>query len=170
VSKKLAEEAIWDFVKQRKPSFHVTVFCPPLLYAPMLQYVPSADKANFSTSLIYKIMNSAKSESGLVPQSSFPGYIDTRDLVELHIAALTNPKAANKRFLVGFPMKNDTLAASLRKIPELKGRIGRDNKEEIILPRFDTSEAEEVFGLKWRTLDDTMRDTAKSFLALEAKA
>jgi nucleoside-diphosphate-sugar epimerase len=167
VAKKLSEQAIWKFVEQEKPQFHVTVFNPPLLFAPMQQNVKSADKANFSMALIYNIMNSAKSETGTVPNTMFPGYIDMRDLAELHIAALTNPGAANKRFIVGFPIKFDQLAESLRKVPELKGRIGKNNDEEREVPQFDIADAEKVFGIKWRTLDETMADSARSLLKLE---
>ena len=157
-------------MKTEKPHFTVAVFNPPLLFAPMLQYVKSADKANFSTSLIYQIMNSAKSENGQVPNTMFPGWIDMRDVADLHIASLTNPDAANKRFIVGHPVKFDQLAEALRKVPELEGRIGKNNNEDIAEPKFDTSDAEKVFGIKWRALDQAMKDTAESFLRLEAKA
>lgn len=136
----------------------------------MLQYVKSADQANFSTSLIYQIMNSAKNGNGAVPNTMFPGYIDMRDLAALHIEALTNKEAANKRFVVGFAVKFDQLAGALRKVPGLEGRIGKDSNEDIAMPRFDTSDAEKVFGIEWRTLDQTMKDTAGSLLALEGKA
>lgn len=115
-------------------------------------------------------MNSAKSETGTVPNTMFPGYIDMRDLVDMHIAALTNKEAANKRFVVGHPVRFDELADALRKVPGLEGRVGKDSGEEIAVPRFDTSDAERVFGMKWRTLNDTMKDTAESLLKLEGKA
>ena len=170
VAKKLSEQAIWRFVEEEKPSFTVTVFVPPLLFAPALQYLESAAKANFSISLIYNLMNSAKSDGGMVPNTMFPGWIDMRDLAEMHIAALTNPGAANKRFLVGHPLKFDWLADALRKVPELEGRIGKNNQEEIGLPKYDTEDAERVFGIKWRGIDECMKDTAISLLALEGKA
>jgi nucleoside-diphosphate-sugar epimerase len=136
----------------------------------MLQNIESADKASFSDSLVYNIMNSATSESGTVPNTMFPGCCSLKDIADLHVAALTNPKAANKRFVIGTPVKFDTVADSLRKVPGLEVRIGKNNEEDIVLPRIDTSDAEEVFGIKWRSLDDTMRDTAESFLKLEAKS
>ena len=154
-------------MKTEKPAFTVTVFNPPLLFAPMQQYQASAAKANFSTAIVYSIMNSA---AGTVPNTMFPGYIDMRDLAELHIASLTNSEAANKRFIVGFPMKNDQLADSLRKVAGLEKRIGENNNEDIAMPKFVTGNADRVFGLKWRTMDETMRDTAENLLALEAKA
>lgn len=136
----------------------------------MLQHVEAADKASFSNALIYDIMTSARSESGHVPNTVFPAYCDLGDVAKLHIAALTNPKAANKRFVIGTPVKFDTLADSLRKVPGLEVRIGRNNNEDIVLPKIDTSDAERVFGTKWRNLDDIMKDTAESFLRLESKS
>ena len=93
-----------------------------------------------------------------------------RDVAALHIASLTNKEAANKRFVIGFAVKFDQLADALRKVPGLEERIGKHTNEDIIMPKFDTSEAQKVFGIKWRTLDETMKDTAESLLALEGKA
>lgn len=93
-----------------------------------------------------------------------------RDVAALHIAALTNKEAANKRFVIGFAVKFDQLANVLRKVPGLEERVGKDTSEDIVLPKFDTRDAEQVFGIKWRTLDETMEDTAESLLALEGKA
>jgi len=78
VGKKVAEEAIWKFVKEEKPSFSVTNFMPPLIFGPVLQKIESVDKVNFSTKLIYNIMNSAKDNNGTVPSTMFPGYVSTK--------------------------------------------------------------------------------------------
>lgn len=184
----MAEQALWKFVEEEKPSFTVTNFMPPLIFGPMEQKVASAEKINFSNSQIQSIMNSAKAEGGKVPSTMFPGYvsllthqrrshnadkvnqIDVRDLAELQILALTTPGAANKRFVVGFPMMFNRFAEALRNVPELKSRIGENNDDDTTLApaRFDTSEADAVFQFKFRTLDETAKDIAANILKVEA--
>lgn len=75
VGKKVAEQALWKFVEEEKPSFTVTNFMPPLIFGPMKQKVASAEKINFSNSQIQAILNSAKVEGGKVPSTMFPGYV-----------------------------------------------------------------------------------------------
>ncbi|KIW11811.1 hypothetical protein PV08_09083 [Exophiala spinifera] len=174
VGKKLAEKALWQFVQDEHPSFTVTNFMPPLIFGPMEQNVTSVDKVNFSNSQILAIMNSAtSSDDKKVPTTMFPAYIDVRDLAELQIQALTNPKAANRRFIVGFPMFFNDFADALRaNIPELKGRVGENNDDsETLTPvRIDTHDADSVFDIKFRTLQETAVDTAARILKLEAAA
>lgn len=96
--------------------------------------------------------------------------IDVRDLAELHILALTTPAAANKRFVVGFPMMFNRFAEALRTIPELKDRIGENNDDDASLTpaRFGTAEGDEVFQFKYRSLQETAKDIAASILKVEA--
>ncbi|KIW34972.1 uncharacterized protein PV07_01701 [Cladophialophora immunda] len=171
VGKKLAEQAIWKFVEEEKPSFTVTNFMPPLIFGPMLQKVGGVEKINFSNGLIYGIMNSRKGEGGKVPATAFPGCIDVRDLAKVQIAALRNPRAANKRFVVGHPMIFNQIADALRKESALNisDRIGEDNDEAstLTLPRLDTKDVDEVFQYEWTPLEVTVRDTAAALLKIE---
>ncbi|KAJ9616363.1 hypothetical protein H2200_000081 [Cladophialophora chaetospira] len=174
VGKKLAEEAIWKFVKEEQPSFTVTNFMPPLIWGPMLQPVKDVGRINFSNGLIGAIMDSKSSEGGKVPNTAFPGSIDVRDLAKLQILALTTPGAANKRFVVGHPMLFNQVADVLRKDTKLgvADKIGEDNDEgeTLTLPRLDISELEEVFGFKWTPLEDTVKGVAASLLEIRSKA
>ncbi|KAJ5440239.1 uncharacterized protein N7458_011237 [Penicillium daleae] len=169
VGKKVAEEAVWKFVKDERPLFSVTNFMPPLIFGPPLQKVETITKLNFSTMQIYSIMNSAQTGSGTVPATAFPGFIDVRDLAELHIAALITPAAANKRFVVGHAISFDEIADYLRKMPELEGRIGRNSGIVPTFPKFDIEAAIQAFPdlARGRPMEDTFTDTAKAILALE---
>lgn len=87
----------------------------------------------------------------------------------MHIAALTNPAAANKRFVIGHPLSFDEIAEYLRKLPELEERIGENSGIIPPVPRFDIEEAVEVFGdlARGRSKEQTFIDTAKQLLKLE---
>ena len=55
----------------------------------------------------------------------------------------------------------------MRKNPDFKDRVGKDNSEQIALPRIDTKPSEDVFGIKWRTIEETASDCAKDLLRVE---
>jgi hypothetical protein len=55
-SKKFAEKAFWDFIKQEKPNFVGTTVNPSLIFGPILGPVASADKLNESTATYYNII------------------------------------------------------------------------------------------------------------------
>ncbi|ETI19921.1 hypothetical protein G647_08936 [Cladophialophora carrionii CBS 160.54] len=166
-------KAIWRFVKEERPSFTVTNFMPPLIWGPMLQPVKDIGRINFSNSLIKAIMDSKSSETGKVPNSAFPAWIDVRDLAKLQILALTTPGAADKRFLVGRTMIFNHVADVLRNDAQLglADRVGEDNDEAstLTLPRLDISEVEEVFKYKWTPLSETAQDAAASLLEIEER-
>lgn len=95
--------------------------------------------------------------------------IDVRDLADLLIASLTTKAAANRRFVVGHPFKFQDMADSLKKMPELKGRMVKDNDETVVPIRLDTVPAEHALPIKYRTADQTFQETAKYILKLEAE-
>lgn len=90
-------------------------------------------------------------------------------MADLLITSLTTKAAANKRFVVGHPFKFQDIAESLKKMPELQGRIAKDNDEDVFPIRLDTKEVEEALPIKYRTADQTFQDTAKYIMKLEAK-
>jgi nucleoside-diphosphate-sugar epimerase len=75
VSKKVGEEAIWKFVKEEKPNFWVTVFCPGLIFGPMEQKLNGIDGVNFSMGLVWSILNSEKGNGGVVPNTMANAYV-----------------------------------------------------------------------------------------------
>ena len=54
-------------------------------------------------------------------------------------------------------------------MPELQGRIAKDNDEDVFPIRLDTKEVEEALPIQYRTADQTFQDTAKYIMKLEAK-
>jgi nucleoside-diphosphate-sugar epimerase len=122
---------------------------------------------HYSTRIIYSLFNS---ESATVPATTFPSYIDVRDLATAHVRALTEHKVANKRLNVGgLPLTYTAMAHALAKVPELKGRVAADSGEDknVTPVHIEAQEANEALGLKLRTLEQTMADTARRILELE---
>ena len=92
-SKTLAEQAAWDFINNQSGD-HILelvsinpggVFGPPL----------GTNISGASMSMIDKILGG---KTPMIPDTSFP-MVDVRDVAYLHIAALTESKAANQRFI-----------------------------------------------------------------------
>jgi nucleoside-diphosphate-sugar epimerase len=171
--KKEGELALWDFVKTTSPppSFSVTVLLPALIFGPPIQPMQNGIKGlNYSTGVIYSLMNGSNKT---VPPTSFPSYIDVRDLADAHVKSLTTPEAANKRFLIGgASMTYTDLAHALAKVPELEGRIPADSDEaqNVVPVLLEADEGNKVLNMTFRSLDETMADMAKSLLALEKEA
>jgi nucleoside-diphosphate-sugar epimerase len=166
-AKKEGELAIWDFIKTEKPCFTVTVFLPGLIFGPPLQPVKSVKNLNFSVGLIYNLFNGS---NPTVPATMFPSSVDARDLADAHVKALTTPAAANRRLLINCqPMSFTMLAHALAKNPELAGRISADSGEDanVVFGQFEADADNAVIGLTFRTLDETMADTARKILELE---
>jgi hypothetical protein len=95
--------------------------------------------------------------------------VDARDAALAHVRALTTRAAANKRFLIGAAHFSSTFAVdTLKSLPELAHRLPKGPAdEEIRTIKLDVSETDRVFGIKYRTAEETFHDTARRLLELE---
>ncbi|KAJ5875611.1 NAD(P)-binding protein [Penicillium subrubescens] len=175
-SKKEAEKAVWDFVSSSSPHFSVTVLLPALIFGPPIQPVRGINGLGYSSNVFHSLWNNTYSE---VPPTTFPSYIDVRDLAAAHLRALSNPEAANRRFLLGGEKLTytdivKTLAElSQSDIPQLEGRLPAESGEDenVVFARIDVAEGNRILGLegKLRSKKTTFGDAAKRILELEQK-
>lgn len=89
-SKTLAERAAWDFIEREGGSLELAVVNPVGVFGPVM----GADYAS-SILLVQKLMDGALPGS---PNLRF-GVVDVRDVVDLHLRAMTEPSASGERFL-----------------------------------------------------------------------
>ncbi|EPE32427.1 NAD(P)-binding Rossmann-fold containing protein [Glarea lozoyensis ATCC 20868] len=166
VAKAESEKAIWKFVKEEKPVFSVTNLLPCLIFGPPLQPVQSLKKINYSNDVFYSLFNGTYE---VTPDTSFPSYIDVRDLATAHILSLTTPAVFNQRLAVGGAQYSSQLAVdSLKKVPEVASRLPKDGSE--VPKKFVITDVEkwnEALGLKLRTAEETFGDAARKILELE---
>ncbi|KAK3056563.1 hypothetical protein LTR09_002356 [Extremus antarcticus] len=89
-SKTIAERAAWDWIAKEGGAMELTVVNPVGIYGPILskQYA-------FSIELVSRLMNGQM--PGL-PKLCF-AVVDVRDVADLHMRAMVDPKAAGQRFL-----------------------------------------------------------------------
>ncbi|KAK5807492.1 hypothetical protein VI817_001750 [Penicillium citrinum] len=94
-SKKFAELAAWDFIKNEQPPFDLVTLCPPMVFGPVVHPVPSIEQLNESNSVLWSVAAGVDP----LPGARVPAWIDARDLAEAHVQALLRPEAGGKRFL-----------------------------------------------------------------------
>ncbi|KJC62646.1 epimerase [Bradyrhizobium sp. LTSPM299] len=89
-SKTLAERAAWDFIAREGGGLELAVVNPTAVFGPALG-------ADFSESvgIVKALLDGAMPA---VPRIYF-GLVDVRDVADLHLRAMTSPKAKGERFL-----------------------------------------------------------------------
>lgn len=89
-SKTLAEKAAWEFIKNEGKGMELSAVNPVGVLGPVL----SGDYSH-SIQLIHRMM---KGEMSGCPKIS-SGYVDVRDVADLHVKAMLSPAANGERFL-----------------------------------------------------------------------
>ncbi|KAG9006950.1 methylglyoxal reductase (NADPH-dependent) gre2 [Tulasnella sp. 427] len=169
-SKKLAEEAAWEFVKKQKPSFTLTTICPPMA-SRLQQEVTDLSKLNTSAADMYALFTGQKEASN---QAWI--WVDVRDVALAHVLAIESSAAPNQRYLVSsgrysaqqfldYIWENYPDRAKAKKIS--KGTPGKLYPEEGTYTS-DNSKSRKDLGLTYRDLDTMMDDTFGRFKELEA--
>lgn len=110
-SKTLAEQAAWDFIAKEGGTMELATINPPAIFGPVL-----GKDISTSTQLISKLL------TGGVPAAPrlMLGVVDVRDVADLHLLAMTDPKANGERFLANSPPSMTILDMS----KVLKERLG----------------------------------------------
>lgn len=169
-SKKLAEEAAWDFLKKQKPSFSLTTICPPMVYGPPEQEVTDLSKLNTSAADMYSLFCGQREASN---QAWI--WVDVRDVALAHVLALESPKAPNQRYLISsgrysaqqfldYIWQNYPERAKVKKVS--KGTPGKLYPEDGTYTS-DNSKSKKDLGLTYHSLDTMMDDTFARFKELE---
>lgn len=111
-SKTHAERAAWDFIAREGEGLELATVNPVVIFGPLLG-------ADLSTSVLL-VQRMLKGAVPGLPRLWF-GVVDVRDVADLHIRAMTDPKAAGERFLA---VSGDFM--SVREIAAvLKARMGK---------------------------------------------
>ncbi|GJD04508.1 NAD dependent epimerase/dehydratase [Colletotrichum higginsianum IMI 349063] len=178
-SKVFAEKAAWAFVAEEKPSFDLVTINPPIVYGP--PYDPSTlaspQDLNQSNFILYAgLLAPELTSASPVPPEVLHLYVDVRDVARAHLLAVTKPDAGGNRFVIGAGgVSNQKIANVLReRFPELRHRIPEGDPAKAALPEgifgLDPSLAGRVLGLEYKSLEDTIVDTATPIVELERRA
>ncbi|HEX6860012.1 MAG TPA: aldehyde reductase [Caulobacteraceae bacterium] len=179
-SKAIAEKAAWDFIAREGGGLELSVVNPVAVLGPVLA-------PDYSTSilLVQKLLDGALPAA---PQASF-GIVDVRDVADLHIRAMTDPKAKGERFLAmaGECMSiletgkvlREHFGAAAAKVPtrelpnwvvRLMALVNQDAKA--LMPQLgrrmdaDVTKARRLLGWQPRSNEDAIVATAQSLMDL----
>lgn len=178
-SKTLAEKAAWEFWRQESDNLEFAVINPTGVFGPIIN-------PDLSSS-IQIIKNMINGNMPRCPQISF-GVIDVRDLADLHIRAMTSPKANGERFIgtcdngpfsmmdIANILRNKRPAQSQhvprKELPNLLVRVVavfrpafRGIVQELgVMKRIDNRKAKTVLGWTPRSIEECIADTADSLV------
>ena len=106
-SKTLAEQAAWKFVREEGRTLELSVINPTGIFGPVL-----GPDYSSSIAIIKQLLTGKMTRA---PRIYF-GVVDVRDVVEIHLLAMSHPAAAGERFIAvaGAPMSLLQVARILR--------------------------------------------------------
>ncbi|RYN21475.1 hypothetical protein AA0112_g10202 [Alternaria arborescens] len=170
-SKTFAENAAWEFVKNEKPNFTISTINPPMVFGPIVHALDSLENMNTSNQ---RILSAAQGKfKDEIPASGVHLWVDVRDVAEAHVAAFEKPDAANKRFFVtaGYFSNKELCQIIKKNFPEFKDlpsddTPGGDYPEgtpEKGLYGYNNKRSIDVLGLKYKTFEQSIVDSVKSF-------
>jgi len=172
-SKTLAERAAWDFIESEKPNFDLVALLPVVIIGPQLLPVNSADEVeNGSKVWMYGFFNGEKTTTK-DETYFFYTHVDVRDVARAHVDSLKNSKAGGERILLysGTPMTPSSTVGVLNKIPELKGRVAKDesdlNTVKVVPEEMSNQKSKQIFGWDYITMEQSLTDSAKQILEHE---
>jgi nucleoside-diphosphate-sugar epimerase len=179
-SKTLAEQAAWEHMRAAGAEDRLATVSPGAIIGPALN-----DDHSYSLEVIQRLLDGMPA----VPKLGFT-FVDVRDVADLHIRAMTDPKAAGERFIAAgnFAWMAD-LATLLRarlgkdaakvptgKVPDFVIRIAGlfDKDLGSVTPNlghkhdYSSEKAQRMLGWKPRPLEETVLDCARSLIATGA--
>lgn len=175
-SKVFAEKAAWNFLEENKDNvkFTLTTVNPVYVFGPQAVLEDVRSKLNTSCEIINKLVHSQIENDSF--DDIYGAYIDVRDVARAHIMALQDDKFSSKRlFLTNGRFKTQDMLDILNsKIPILKGKIavgkpgtGVDFHDPGA--KIDNSATRELLGFSFKTLEETVVDTATQILEHEGR-
>lgn len=172
-SKTFAEKAAWEFLEKEKPNFTISTINPPMVFGPIVHALDSLENLNTSNERIRNTVQGKFKDE--IPPSGVHFWVDVRDVAEAHVNAFEKPEAANKRFFVtaGY-FSNKEIAKIIKKnFPQYKdlpsdSTPGGDYPEgtpDKGLYTYNNKRSIEVLGLKYKSLEQSIVESVKSFQA-----
>lgn len=175
VSKKLAEQAAWDYLANEKPNFEIACINPPMIYGPTLQPGVKLSNLNTSSKTIYGLISSADS----MPEDRLPLFCHARDVGDAHVATTEKPDGMGRRYLTcggKFSWAHAVKFIS-EEYPQLKDRLPKGWEEAIkelrdlnTISNLDTKPAETNLGLHFKDWQTTLKESLDSLLELEKRS
>lgn len=167
-SKALAERAMWNWVRDTKPTFDFVSVNPAAIFGP---HVGSIDLncLNLSTQMLWELVMPSPQPP---PYNSYHlgSWVDVRDVAEALLAAVEIPEAGGERFLVAQRCHWQLIRDEARRVlPELEEKIdagvpGAWKDAQVTTYDLDGSKVDKLLKTRYRSLAECMKDTYSQLL------
>lgn len=171
-SKALAEQAAWNFVKEKAPNIELTTINPVLVLG-----APLDTNFGSSISVVERIM---KGKDPMLPDLRFP-IVDVRDVAQMHVQAITIDATKGQRILASAETFSFVEMAKLIKslYPKSKAKTLQapialikflslfDGEIKAVLPLLgkpmltENQKAKKLFGMKFIPAEVAIRESAE---------
>ncbi|ODV63689.1 NAD(P)-binding protein [Ascoidea rubescens DSM 1968] len=180
ISKKVAEKASWDFVKEKKPNFQLTSVNPPFIFGPQLfEDSLKNETLNTSAEVINKLLKTTPKDDETDPEQFSKRFllaVDVRDVALFHVLPLENSKLEGKREFIAESKFSDQKLLNLinENFPALNGKIAKGipsniDKLDKNNVYYDSSKTLELSGVKLIPLKKTIVDSVNQILDYKKK-
>ncbi|QLL31835.1 hypothetical protein HG536_0B07030 [Torulaspora globosa] len=170
-SKKLAEAAAWEFLRENRQAvkFQLSTVNPVYVFGPQLFDEDVKDTLNTSCEFINALIHNKPEAKQMQEFRAF--YIDVRDVSKAHLIAFQKKEAIGKRLLLtnGQFAYQDLEDIVNEDFPQLKGKIlvgnpGSGKEAYKTMDSIDNTKTREILGYPFRSLKETVDDTAAQIL------
>lgn len=156
-SKLLANNASWDFIRNKKANFSLITLHPAFVFGHNL--LQTTERIDGSNRLLFGTIMTGKPLGNITA-------VHIKDVAEAHVKALDSAVLGGSKFLLAGPKASwsDVARIVKRNYPGSGSKITEDIPGESW--PVDTTEAERVLGMKWRSLEQIVRDVMDQQLGL----
>ncbi|PWY96882.1 NAD(P)-binding protein [Testicularia cyperi] len=174
VSKKLAEQAAWDYVANEKPHYEIAAINPPMIYGPALQPGVRLSNLNTSSKTVYGLVSRADE----MPEDRLPLFCHARDVADAHVAATEKPNGMGQRYLLcgGKFTWAHAVQFIAEHYPDLQPRLPhgwqsacQSLRDLNTISNLDTSPAQSTLDIHFKDWQQTLKETLDSVLLLEKR-
>ncbi|KAG7660873.1 uncharacterized protein J8A68_005548 [[Candida] subhashii] len=167
-SKKFAELAAWEYIKENKSNFDISFVNPAYVFGPQAYAIKDKSQLNLSNEIINSIAKLGPNDE--IPELAGT-FIDVRDVAKAHIFAFESDRAIGKRLsLVEGKFSKEGIATLIHeKFPKStvpKGDLTKEPeqfKKQVF--NIDNSKTRELLGFDFVGLEQSIIDTAQQIYA-----
>ncbi|CAI1986868.1 hypothetical protein SEUBUCD646_0G01210 [Saccharomyces eubayanus] len=173
-SKKFAEQAAWDFLKENQSNvkFTLSTVNPGYVFGPQMFADSLKNGVNTSSSIVAELVHSKVGSQFFNYSGSF---IDVRDVSKAHLAAFEKPESAGERLVLSEDLfcSQDILDTLNEEFSQLKGKIavGEPGSGPSFLEKssckLDNSKTKKLLGFKFYNFKNCIVDTASQMLEVQ---
>lgn len=163
-SKKFAELAAWEYLKENKPNFDISFVNPCYVFGPQAFEIKDKSQLNLSAEIINSVIKLGANDE--IPELAGL-FIDVRDVARAHLFGFESDKAVNQRLLLAEgPFSNEGIAHLIHKnFPKSNVPDGNLSKEPEQIKKhvfiIDNSRTRRLLGFKFLDLEKSVVDSAK---------